>query len=246
MYQKKHSGLETLSIKEQRWLRALSDVVGALTNTGIEFFLDSGTLLGAVRDGAFIPWDNDIDLGTVNCHCDDNRLIAALQNLCSDNRFTANICINGACLMSESGVEINIKFYELHDDCAYADYSYWKHESRVKVFLHNSSLNYHTATIGGGFICKIKQLILMISPVLRPIIRLLISHQLAKVDLHSKVKKTHLIPLSTMSFYGNEYPSPAKKIEYLVERYGENWNRPVKNYDYTRDDLSMVRGLGED
>ncbi len=52
------------------------NVTTILDNADVRYWLDFGTLLGAVRDGDIISWDNDADISYY--HDDRDRMILAL------------------------------------------------------------------------------------------------------------------------------------------------------------------------
>jgi len=50
----------------QKAIKLLSVVVNELNHENIEYYLDFGTLIGAMRSGKLIPWDYDIDISLKN------------------------------------------------------------------------------------------------------------------------------------------------------------------------------------
>jgi lipopolysaccharide cholinephosphotransferase len=48
--------------------KALRDVAEILESENIPYVLEGGTLLGIVREGRLLPWDNDLDLTTTRIH----------------------------------------------------------------------------------------------------------------------------------------------------------------------------------
>ncbi len=54
---------ETLRQVQLTQLEILKEVKRVCMENAISYWLDSGTFLGAVRHGGFIPWDDDVDVG---------------------------------------------------------------------------------------------------------------------------------------------------------------------------------------
>ncbi|MBE6063506.1 MAG: LicD family protein [Clostridium butyricum] len=78
---------EDMSLKEAQLMMA--DILEAIHNIcekhNIKYFLDAGTLLGAVRHQGFIPWDDDADIGMLRE--DYNKFIEVCKKELPKNLF---------------------------------------------------------------------------------------------------------------------------------------------------------------
>lgn len=80
----KYNPESSLLRKAQRRMVDILQVIDAICQKhGIPYFLDGGSLIGAVRHGGFIPWDDDLDIAVMRK--DFFRLRKILQNELPDN-----------------------------------------------------------------------------------------------------------------------------------------------------------------
>lgn len=138
---KEKSDLKKMNDLRQNGLIVLKDIESLLSNSQFIFFVDFGTLLGAVRNNDLIKWDNDIDFGLLyNDHFsweDFETILNKIQlkkirQFVLDGQITEQTYRRG---------HLTIDFFlhvnnEQYSQC----YGYYRKEG----YIYNSMYEYHT------------------------------------------------------------------------------------------------------
>ena len=102
----------------------LKEIKGILDGLGVVFLLGSGSCLGATRNKAFIPWDDDVDLLTVigANGLTEEMVDTAVAALREKGYFVGELDAPHSTtkMTVKDHVRISLEALRIEDDCVYA------------------------------------------------------------------------------------------------------------------------------
>ncbi len=234
-------------------LKMLTDTNKVLNDHGITYWLDCGTLLGAIRDKQLISWDSDIDLGCwktsddYNVKCKLKKSFEALGydvfitdhylNIHSTDHPELNMDLNFYTIEGDDAVTPSSSLYPFLNDrwsklsnhlikSVYSRKSFLKNYSKLTKSLFQLLIWVHNI-IFSLFPARIKSKYLdsLIS------LRKKTSNHQAEV-----VPRIYFEDIQYQEVLNGKYPVPADSESYLEYRYGANWMTPVKDWDTFTED----------
>ncbi len=229
----RHDQLELMKM-----LRVVTDICDA---NGIQWWLSSGTLLGAARHQGFIPWDDDLDIVLLKRDCKRlERLLHELNHeeyvyhsMRSDADYTN---LFGKFRKREGRIESSSRRYNYYkwagigfDIFAIEKTNYFAARTATVIY-HN--LQHPTSYIRWAWLRK--PLIRLIEGfslgIVNPILRLIglinprgeYHYVLGTGWARHTFYMKDTLPLTTTRFEGEEWPVPKDMDAYLTNVYG-NW-----------------------
>lgn len=232
---------------------ALHDVRKIFERRALTVWLDCGTLLGAVREGTFIPWDNDIDLGmwTESLDATDKQ---ALWHDLNAREFEVYLLADKL-ILDRSGVPINISLFCKDGDRARrATYPLHTHllskATRVLWWVSHARRQVSDVSVSWprSFDSAIKRLLVdgfamlpvQLADWIEPA-----THSLCRAagctEIEWSVPLNYFEALEQMSFLGDQWPVPRDTEQYLKFRFGPGWRVPDRKFSTVHDDGAVQR-----
>ena len=127
--------------------KVLLEVKAVMDRLGVQFFLRQGTCLGAIRDNAFISWDDDLDVGVilgVNSFTEQSikPLLAAFREIGCYVQSESSDSVIYATLLRDN-IRVDVLFHRVIDEQIYHWPGIW---FPIRLFNQLKEINFIGAT----------------------------------------------------------------------------------------------------
>jgi len=237
----------------------MREVKEVLDELDIKFWLASGALLGAIREGRFLPWDPDIDVGTSDVYLSKMKMICEKFN---EHGFSAYYShYNSIVGLWKDGASVDIPFWRLGDERATAPLRYSEnalgkllaYTDWILLFSHSGSLEMDNRN--GIKFAFSRYWLTKTTDILPESAKLSIAKILRRLATWTGNRRGLVaVPvefyqqLDVVNFYGMDILRPADVEGYLTYYFGSDWRTPKKEWNYVRSDkkiLSKTECVGE-
>ena len=225
-------------MREETVVKNLRDIKDLFDKHAISYWLDSGTLLGAVRDGKLIEWDSDVDLGVWDN--DVHRIISIFPEF---NRRGFDIVLNrklGVMEITRFNTKIWFCLYRRKGDYAWVVWLIRKGKWIEKIADRFKDISNVRAYVRHkeSFVRKVKYLSSLLPSTLKQLVTYIawITYCRVSFIFPIVVPKRYFEKLSTIRFYGIVFSIPSEVEKYLEYRYGSDWKTPKRKWIHYKDD----------
>lgn len=241
-----------LRAHQLRMLEMLVYIDGLCRANGIPYWLSSGTLIGAVRHGGYIPWDDDVDIEML--HADYLRLVDAiardtapggtahgryvLQTRATDKGYIfyyAKLRDTRSFMLEDTGLDATQHYHGCYIDIFTLSPSSSRLLSRLSCKMLGTELKYLVRYGNTGLRCRL--LSGMMRTIVYPAMKLadrtgvmLTGSRRLRHTLPSYFPKERnaadLMPLTEIEFEGHSFLAPRDTDAYLRRIYGDYTQLP--------------------
>ncbi len=226
-------------------IRLFRKVMQTLGEMEIKAWLDQGTLLGVVREGRFLPWDNDVDIGLWDSDI-KSREKEFFEKLSESARVTVRkrmifvnphsrqgplpVSIARYIRRGNKAVKYMQKFSEnrlLHAIGAPAGRSLMRDRGFSLASRKNKKKNILTKlySLSGRAILKTRAKLL----------------DWFSKDIRCEVPSFFFDSLKREQVYGTVVFMPKEPEKYLALKYGEDWKTPKKDWQWWKEDGALSK-----
>lgn len=235
--------------KEKILLKNLMDIKKIFDKYNIEFWLDWGTLLGAVRGGRIIEWDNDVDLG-VKADVFKKNIFLISEIMGKGFSLRKPLIFKNEIIaihLRRFGYNVDIWPYQQLGKNKFVSFSMDGHSKSRTLFLLFFILS--SIECEDGYDMPKEKFKFIILFLLRKFTRFLFFYTLpfaSKIYLTKNIKKIlikqkypPLLKIVIPQIYFEKFKVPFNCEKYLEYKYGADWKIPRSNWNWIKNDGSI-------